>query len=1123
MGFMNEKLWDFLKKKAREEDENVRKERRIENEFLTEVRKICEYGVERAKTIRDTFPMFTLHDETHICNVMQLIADLLGDDAEKLTRDETAMLIMSACCHDIGMSYSEKEKQALFNDIDRLNKYLENNHSEYVKAFSSGNTVPKMTDDMIQNYLRCIHHERVMELLSVYKWPSVLDGKIDRRDLICVCQSHGKDISSLDEMEPTATVDLRFCAILLRLADILDFDTSRAPETVYEYSGFQKAHDSNMLKSKEEWDKHLASQGFDFLHIKERKQMYFLDYSATCRSMQVEQTVNCYLDWVDQELNFCGKQLKRFAGKWQDFILPGKIKRNIKSEGYVSGQYRLSLDQDKILELLIGKDLYSDPSVFVRELIQNAIDAVRTREQLDKNLPSGWKGQINIRCWMDQEGYHWFRIEDNGIGMTEDVIMNFFLKIGSSYYSSDTFLKSKLQCNANADYMPISRFGIGILSCFMGDDQGNQVEISTKHFREGETYYPALRLSMHGINGYYYLSNSEKKHTPEPMKGVTEEEKAQYLAQPGTVIAVRTNLYQTGRYSGFKEIVDKYVIYPLVAIHYDGEEGSCDYMTEEDFVNAVDSICPSSDLSKKGLMEFVIPEEELSKIHNEVPEILFENPPRLLLKCISLKDYAGTPFLKGAILTAKAEGHHDPIVLKLGNRNVRADIDVELYINDQRDELGIKIHLSYENDFVEQMELLERNYQKQDEKWYRLIEDLETQYSKDMLKRDILEGVIRYYIDEPGWKEYIRERYEISKKKLNNEINEVIESLHKCGYFGVEDGEIKTLEAFNKLKTVWMVYLCSLSDFEWYNNLFKIIINNTGFYSNVAHNGILCGDANFVFRNSERENLATILLLKDKYRPYLDVARDGVRGLTLETASEIEIIRRNIKEQGYKMGRDLAYLRGENYAYTVMANYCKLLDERDDLAKQLVFETNKGVLLNDGLADELLNTEKIELRSSPIISNRIYSRYKNDNLYWYLAAAFLRKNYLVQVRFASYNSKIFISKQEKKLSDDYKEIFPAFFFLPAIDDDGSVLTTRNNHSRYACNEYHRLSQFILKNGIKIKKTVPGIFRELLRTLAEEENSKLIDDVNGLLKSLRKFPGGLFEIPEELFISEKDLI
>lgn len=1123
MGFMNEKLWDFLKKKAREEDENVRKERQIENEFLTEVRKICEYGVERAKTIRDTFPMFTLHDETHICNVMQLMADLLGDDAEKLTRDETAMLIMSACCHDIGMSYSEKEKQALFNDIDRLNKYLENNHSEYVKAFSSGNTVPKMTDDMIQNYLRCIHHERVMELLSVYKWPSVLEGKIDRRDLICVCQSHGKDISSLDEMEPTATVDLRFCAILLRLADILDFDTSRAPETVYEYSGFQKAHDSNMLKSKEEWDKHLASQGFDFLHIKERKQMYFLDYSATCRSMQVEQTVNCYLDWVDQELNFCGKQLNRFAGKWQDFILPGKIKRNIKSEGYVSGQYRLSLDQDKILELLIGKDLYSDPSVFVRELIQNAIDAVRTREQLDKNLPSGWKGQINIRCWMDQEGYHWFRIEDNGIGMTEDVIMNFFLKIGSSYYSSDTFLKSKLQCNANVDYMPISRFGIGILSCFMGDDQGNQVEISTKHFKEGETYYPALRLSMHGINGYYYLSNSEKKHTPEPMKGVTEEEKAQYLAQPGTVIAVRTNLYQTGRYSGFKEIVDKYVIYPPVAIHYDGEEGSCDYMTEEDFVNVVDSICPSSDLSKKGLMEFVIPEEELSKIHNEVPEILFENPPRLLLKCISLKDYAGTPFLKGAILTAKAEGHHDSIHLKLGDRKVEATIDVRLNRDNKGDKLGVNIRLRLEDDFTEQMQLLDKNYKQRDKLLSKLGKNFATEFFDDIFKREIVEGLIRNYIDEPDWKEHLRDSYGISDEKLNEAIKEVIESVKGNDRSGMRNGDIEALLAFKALRKQWTFDLCSLSDFKWYNDFFKIIINKTGLNSSVVHNGILCGNANFVFEDKVSHNLGTIILLKDKYRPYLDVARDGVRGLTLETAGEIEIIRRNIIEQGYKIEGDLSDLREENYSDTVMADYCKLLDERDDLAKQLVFDTDKAALSSVSLADELQNTEKIELRSSPTMSNRLLPWGKNDDLYLYIAAAYLRENYLVQVQFASRYSEIFVSKKEKNLSDNYEKLFPAFFFLPAMDNNCSTLTSKINHTRYACNEYHRLSQFILKNGMKLKKTVPGIFRELLRTLAEEEHNKLIDNVNGLLKSLRKFPGGLFEIPEELFISEKDLI
>ena len=1123
MGFMNEKLWSVFEKKVEEEDTSIRKEQQIGNEYVSAVKQICKYGVERAETIRDTFPMFTLHNETHICNVLQLMADLLGDDLDKLTRDEAAMLIMSACCHDIGMSYSEEEREELFNDADRLSQYLENHHSEYVRAFSSGNIVPVMTDDMIQNYLRSIHHERVMELLFGIEWPSVLEGRIDRENLIYVCQSHGKDITALDEMETTATVDLRFCAILLRLADILDFDTSRAPEAVYRYSGFQKSKDSNALKSKEEWDKHLASQGFDFLHVNERIHMYSLGYSATCKSMQVEQTVNCYLDWVDRELNYCGKQLKRFVGKWQDFILPGKIKRNIKSEGYVSGQYRLSLDQDKILELLVGKDLYSDPSIFVRELIQNAIDAVRTREQLDKNLPSDWKGQINIRCWMDQEGYHWFRIEDNGIGMTEDVIMNYFLKIGSSYYSSDTFLKSKLQCNADAGYMPISRFGIGILSCFMGDDQTNQVEISTKHFKEGNIYYPALRLSMHGINGYYYLSNKDKKHMPGPMKGVTQKEKAQYLAQAGTVIAVRTNLYQTGKYRGFKEIVDRYVIYPPVAIHYDGDEGSCDYPTEKNFTDAVNSIWSSDTLGENGVKEFVVTNEELNKLYSKIPEISFKNPPKLLMKCISLKDYTSTPFLRGALLTAKVEGKHNPINLKFGNKCVEAGVGIDLNVDKQRDKLGIKIRIHFDSDFENQMEILDRKYSHQRDRWHDLERKMGLQYSHDRLRWEISRGIIQNYVDEIEWGNHIKKRYGISTKKLNDTINEVKEFIKRISCSSIEEDDVITLKEFRAFQTEWIFDICLLSKFDWYNKYFKNIINRTGAYSIVAHNGILCGNADFFYKNDNTRNLATIILLKDKYRPYLDVARDGVRGLTLETASETEIIKRNLANQGFEIDGNFSELREENYPYIVMAKYCKLLGERVDLTKQLIFDTSEGLLSNERLAGKLLEKEKIKYNSYPQITNKSYDFWRNKNLYDYLCVAFLRENYLLQINFETYSKGVFISKKEKGLSNDYKKIFPANFFLPEMNNNCAILTSNRVYWRYACNEYHRLSQFILKNGNELNKYVPGIFKELLRVLAEDEGDKMIGNVNRLLENLRKFPGRLFEVPEELFLSKEDLI
>ena len=115
----------------------------------------------------------------------------------------------------------------------------------------------------------------------------------------------------------------------------------------------------------------------------------------------------------------------------------------------------------------------------------------------------------------------------------------------------------------------------------------------------------------------------------------------------------------------------------------------------------------------------------------------------------------------------------------------------------------------------------------------------------------------------------------------------------------------------------------------------------------------------------------------------------------------------------------------------------------------------------------------------------------NCNLYEYLCAAFLRANYFIQIEFNRHDSEVFISKKEKEVSDNYKKLFPAFFFLPEINNDDTILTTGDRVARYACNEYHRLSQFILKNGTELHKWVPGIFREILRILAEDDKDELI--------------------------------
>lgn len=552
--------------------------------------------------------------------------------------------------------------------------------------------------------------------------------------------------------------------------------------------------------------------------------------------------------------------------------------------------------------------------------------------------------------------------------MTEEIIMNYFLKIGSSYYSSDSFSKSKLQCNADADYMPISRFGIGILSCFMGDDKSNQVEISTKHFKEGHIYHPALRLSMHGINGYYYLSNKDKKHMPGPMKGVTKKEKEQYLTQAGTVIAVRTNLYQTGKYRGFKEIVDRYVIYPPVAIHYDGEEGSCDYPTEENFTDVIDSICSSDILGENGEKEFAIPDEELNELYSEIPEISFKKAPKLILKCVSLKDCTSTPFLKGAVLTVKVEGEHDPINFKLGNGYAKAKVDVTTNIDYQKNKLGIQSSIEWDRDFREKIRRLESEYVLQTWQLHTcgMLEKMECEVWCDALHLKVLDGLVRDDIFEAAWEETTKANFGISEEKLNDAKRRVIEFLVREGVFYIEWSDFETLNELHKFNMMRTFTLCSLSDFGWYKKYFKYIMDKTGTYSIAAHNGILCGDASSFYEKSRKNAiLATIILFKDKYRPYLDVARDGVRGLTLETACEIEIIRRNLEKQGFGMDGDVPEVEERKYPYIVMADYCSLLAERHDLAKQLLFDTSEGYLSNETLVDQLSKKETVKYELRP--------------------------------------------------------------------------------------------------------------------------------------------------------------
>ncbi|MGA9995562.1 MAG: HSP90 family protein [Pyrinomonadaceae bacterium] len=120
--------------------------------------------------------------------------------------------------------------------------------------------------------------------------------------------------------------------------------------------------------------------------------------------------------------------------------------------------YRFQINLGGIIDLL-SNHLYSGPQVYIRELLQNSVDAIRARLYTEPLH----QGSINIRLFEQPAGSRPKLVFiDNGIGLTEDEIHRFLATIGQTSKRDD------LDTQRN-DY--IGQFGIGLLSCFVVSDE----------------------------------------------------------------------------------------------------------------------------------------------------------------------------------------------------------------------------------------------------------------------------------------------------------------------------------------------------------------------------------------------------------------------------------------------------------------------------------------------------------------------------------------------------------------------------------------------------------------------------------------------------------------------------
>lgn len=121
---------------------------------------------------------------------------------------------------------------------------------------------------------------------------------------------------------------------------------------------------------------------------------------------------------------------------------------------------------DRLLELLVGSNLYPSPDVCLRELVQNAWDAIELRRASGEEV----EGHIVVRYSM---AGRYFEVEDNGIGMNAHDIEESFLSVG----------RDKLEALGTAGQAgeQIAFFGIGVLSVFL---VAESIEVETRKVSE---------------------------------------------------------------------------------------------------------------------------------------------------------------------------------------------------------------------------------------------------------------------------------------------------------------------------------------------------------------------------------------------------------------------------------------------------------------------------------------------------------------------------------------------------------------------------------------------------------------------------------------------------------------
>ena len=484
-----------------------------------------------AKTPMAFFPEYTDHDPKHNEDVLHTAIDLMADSAKGLLTPSDAMVLtLSTLLHDCAMHLTEDGFISLVRPDSRLQPlpgFRERPWSTEWQSFLSeasrfdgrklvslfGDSEPPrrpplnpidMTERdrmLIGEFVRR-HHTRLAHEIACYGVPGV-EGRIhkvldntetklaDAAGL--VARSHGLSVRAcLDYLEEQ--FHLRdynglhavFLMALLRIADYLQIQPQRAPTETLSVRRLRSPVSATEWKVHESI-RNITGAGLDpeAIHIDARPK----DVATYLR-------LKSWLDGLQFELDSSWAVLGEVYGRYgaEDLNKFGlrirRVKSNLDNEDdfakrvpYVPAKVQFEAASTDLLKLLI-RPLYGDrPEIGVRELMQNAVDAVRELNTLvasgavERPMDDSSK-DVDVEIGLEwTEGLPaYLYVTDTGIGMTAEVVQRYFLRAGASFRGSDDWRRMFQDQESNV--LRSGRFGVGVLAAFL---IGDEVHVSTRH------------------------------------------------------------------------------------------------------------------------------------------------------------------------------------------------------------------------------------------------------------------------------------------------------------------------------------------------------------------------------------------------------------------------------------------------------------------------------------------------------------------------------------------------------------------------------------------------------------------------------------------------------------------